>query len=315
MIELDTIKTAVIGVGHQGRWHAEKFAALQESELVAVVDTDAELCRSVAHDLGASAVDDYHDLIDRVDAVSIASPTSSHFDIASTLLENNVHVLVEKPITKSLAQAAKLIELAENRGLVLQVGHLERFNPAIIALGQILDEPLFIESTRIAPFSQRSVDVSVILDLMIHDIDLIHAIVRSPVKRVDASGGPIITDDIDIANARIRFENDCVANVTASRAGFKTECKLRLFQRNAYVSIDLYQKKSMIYRRTSSSPTFNQDDISVEEQTYGKSDALMTQSKAFLDSISDGEPPIVSGQVGMRALDTALTIDKMMKRR
>ncbi len=315
MTSLATFKTAVIGVGHQGRWHADKFAALQESELVAVVDTDAELCRSVADDLGALAVDDYHDLIDRVDAVSIASPTSSHFDIASTLLENNVHVLVEKPITTSLDQAVKLVELAEKRGLVLQVGHLERFNPAIVALGQILDEPLFIESTRIAPFSQRNVDVSVVLDLMIHDIDLIHAIVRSPVKSVDASGGPIISDEIDIANARIRFENGCVANVTANRVGFKTERKMRLFQRNAYISIDLYQKKSMIYRKTRNSPTFNQDDISVEEQTYEKSDALMTQIKAFLDSVSGGEPPIVSGQVGMRALDTALTIGKMMKHR
>lgn len=307
------IRTAVIGVGHQGRWHADKFAALPQSDLVAVVDPDTERCRAVAAELETTAVDDFHDLIGKVDAVSIASPTSSHFEIAGTLLRNKVHVLLEKPITNTLQEAATLVELAEANNLVLQVGHLERFNPAIIALGQMLDHPLFIESTRIAPFSQRSVDVSVVLDLMIHDIDLIHAVVGSPVKSIDANGVPVISNDIDIANARIKFENGCVANVTASRASFKTERKLRVFQHNTYVSLDLHQKKSVIYKKTGESPTFTQDDISVEEQTFGKSDALMTQSQAFLDSINGGPPPLVSGRVGMQALETALSITELMR--
>jgi predicted dehydrogenase len=225
-----------------------------------------------------------------------------------------VHVLLEKPITNTLEEAACLVELAASNQLVLQVGHLERFNPAIITLGQLLERPLFVESTRIAPFSQRSIDVSVVLDLMIHDIDLIHAVVGSPVKSIDANGLPVISTDIDIANARIKFENGCVANVTASRASFKTERKLRVFQHNAYFSLDLHQKKSVVYRKTGESPTFSQADISVEEHTFGTSDALMTQSEAFLDSVSGGAPPLVSGRVGMQALETALSITKLMQR-
>ena len=308
------IRTAVIGVGHQGRWHADKFAALPRSELVAVVDPDAERCRAVAAELQTTPVDDYRDLIGKADAVSIASPTSTHFEIASTLLRNNIHVLLEKPITNTVEEAATLVELAKANNVVLQVGHLERFNPAIIALGQLLDRPLFIESTRIAPFSQRSVDVSVVLDLMIHDIDLIHAVVGSPVKSIDASGVPVISNDIDIANARIKFENGCVANVTASRASFKTERKLRVFQHNTYVSLDLHQKKSVVYQKSGVDPTLSQDYISVEEQVFGASDALMTQSEAFLESISGGPPPLVSGQVGMQALETALSISELMAR-
>jgi len=308
------IKTAVIGIGHQGRWHADKFAALSQSDLVAVVDPDSERCQAIAAELRTTAVDDYHDLIGRVDAVSIASPTSTHFKIASTLLENKIHVLLEKPITNTLEEAASLVELAESNEVVLQVGHLERFNPAIIAIGQLLDQPLFIESTRIAPFSQRSVDVSVVLDLMIHDIDLIHALVGSAVKSIDASGVPVISNDIDIANARITFDNGCVANVTASRASFKTERKLRVFQHNTYASLDLHQKKSLIYRKTGKNPTFSQDDISIEEKTFDASDALMTQSEAFLNSISGGPPPLVSGRVGMQALETALSISDLLSR-
>ena len=200
------VRTAVVGVGHQGKWHAEKFAALEASELVAVVDTDSERCKALAAELDARPVSDFKDLIGEVDAVSIASPTRSHFDIASALLENDIHVLVEKPITTTLEEAQALVDLAEGRGLVLQVGHLERFNPAVMGLGDFLREPQFIESNRIAPYKPRSTDVSVVLDLMIHDIDLVHSIVGSKVTSLDATGGSIISNDIDIANARIKFE-------------------------------------------------------------------------------------------------------------
>ncbi len=307
------LRTAVIGVGHQGKWHAEKFAALEDSDLVAVVDKDTDRCKILAAELDATPVSDFKDLIGEVDAVSIASPTRSHFDIASALLENDIHVLVEKPITTTLEEAEALVELAEGRGLVLQVGHLERFNPAVMAIAEYLQKPQFIESNRIAPYKPRSTDVSVVLDLMIHDIDLVHSIVGSPVVSLDATGGSIISSDIDIANARIKFENACVANVTASRAGFKTERSLRVFQENAYFNVDLHNKKSTIYQKKSDGPVMSPDDISVEELSFGASDALMVQSAAFLKSIAGGPPPLVSGRIGMQALKTALDIGEMLK--
>ena len=310
---MDKVRTAVVGVGHQGKWHAEKFAALADSHLVAVVDTDAHRCKELAAELDAEPVTDFKDLIGAVDAVSIASPTRSHFDIASALLENDIHVLVEKPITTTLEEAEALVELAEGRGLVLQVGHLERFNPAVMALGEYLKQPQFIESNRIAPFKPRSTDVSVVLDLMIHDIDLVHSVVGSNVANLDATGGSIISNDIDIANARIKFENGCVANVTASRAGFKTERSLRIFQQNAYFNVDLHNKKSTIYQKTGDGPVMSPDDISVSERSFDASDALMVQSEAFLDSITGGPPPLVSGRIGMQALKTALDIGEMLR--
>ncbi len=307
------VRTAVVGVGHQGKWHAEKFAALENSDLVAIVDQDTDRCEVLAAELHVRPVSDFRDLIGEVDAVSIASPTRSHFDIASALLENGIHVLVEKPITTTLEEAAALVELAEGRGLVLQVGHLERFNPAVMALGDYLKEPQFIESNRIAPYIPRSTDVSVVLDLMIHDIDLVHSIVGSPVTSLDATGGSIISNDIDIANARIKFENGCVANVTASRAGFKTERSLRIFQANGYFNVDLHNKISTIYQKKGDGPVTSQDDISVDEQSYGASDALLVQSEAFLISIAGGPPPLVSGRIGMQALKTALVIGELLK--
>jgi len=307
------VRTAVVGVGHQGKWHAEKFAALEASELVAVVDTDSERCKALAAELDARPVSDFKDLIGEVDAVSIASPTRSHFDIASALLENDIHVLVEKPITTTLEEAQALVDLAEGRGLVLQVGHLERFNPAVMGLGDFLREPQFIESNRIAPYKPRSTDVSVVLDLMIHDIDLVHSIVGSKVTSLDATGGSIISNDIDIANARIKFENGCVANVTASRAGFKTERSLRVFNDTAYCNVDLHNRESTIYQKQGDGPVMSPEDISMDERSYDASDALMVQSEAFLNSIAGGPPPLVSGRIGMQALKTALDIGEMLK--
>ncbi|MFQ6004492.1 MAG: Gfo/Idh/MocA family protein [Woeseia sp.] len=311
---MDRLRTAVVGVGHQGKWHAEKFAALEGSKLVAVVDKDNERCRSVAEELDAHPLENYEDLIGEVDAVSIASPTRFHFDIARTLLNNDIHVLVEKPITTTLAEAEALVELAEGRGLVLQVGHLERFNPAILALGEVVRKPQFIESNRIAPYKPRSTDVSVVLDLMIHDIDLVHSVVGSRVTSLDATGGPIISRDIDIANARIKFDNGCVANVTASRASFKSERSLRVFQENAYFNVDLHNKRSTIYRKKGDGPVLSPDCIAVDEESYGASDALMVQNEAFLNSVAGGPPPLVSGRIGMQALKTALDIGEMLKK-
>ncbi len=278
-----------------------------------MVDQDPERCRLVASELGVPALDDHHKLIGEVDAVSIATPTSSHFEIAKTLLENDVHVLVEKPITTTLEQAAVLVELAEKRGLVLQVGHVERFNPAILALTSLCNEPQFIETYRISPFTQRSTDVDVVLDLMIHDIDLVHSIVGAPVKSLDANGGSVISDVIDIANARIKFENGCVANVTASRASFKTERTLRVFQKNAYISVDMHNKELTMYTKNGDSGSPSQDGISVEKQSFDPSDAMMVQNEAFLESVAGGAPPMVTGRIGMQALETALAIGAVVK--
>lgn len=306
------IKTAVIGVGHMGRWHANKYAALDHSEFVAIADRDTERCQAIASELGVQAIADYRDLIGEVDAVSVATPTSSHFDIVSTLLNNGIHVLVEKPITATVQEAHDLVELAEGKGIILQVGHLERFNPALMAISPHVDNPKFIESHRIAPYKGRSVDVSVVLDLMIHDIDLIHSLVQSPVAKVDASGSSIITSNIDIANARIAFENGCVANITSSRVSFKTQMTLRIFQSNAYFSADLGNNTSTIYRKKNEGPIESPQDIAIDKWSGESGDALMVQTEAFLDTVAGGTPPLVTGRTAMAALETATTIGNMI---
>lgn len=310
---MSPIRTAVIGVGHQGRWHADKFAALDKSYLVAVVDTDDKRCREVAAELDVAAVPDYRDLVGEVDAVSIATPTPSHYDIVSTFLENGIHVLVEKPLTPTVEEAKKLVEFADAKNVILQVGHLERFNPAVMAVTPYVSEPQFIESLRIAPYKPRSLDVSVVLDLMIHDIDLIHSFARSRMTKVDAVGQSVFSDNVDIANARVTFENGCVANVTSSRVSLKTERAIRIFESNAYYSVDLFAKKSTVYRAKNEGPVESPEDISIEKSSFESSDALLEQSRAFLDSVAGGSPPLVSGRIAMEALETALAIGEMIE--
>jgi len=306
------IRTAVVGVGRQGRWHADKLAALENSNLVAVADIDGERCRAVASDLDVDAVDDFRDLLSEVDAVTIATPTATHFDIASTFLQNGIHVLVEKPFTATVDEARNLVELTDGKNVILQVGHLEWFIPALMALAPYIQEPQFIESHRIAPYKPRGLDVSVVLDLMIHDIDLVHSLVRSPVSKVDAIGQSIMSDNVDIANARIRFANGCVVNVTSSRISFKTEHTLRIFQSNSYFSVDLYNKTSRSYRKKNEGPIVTPEDISIEKWSCTSSDALMAQSEAFLGSVAGGSPPLVNGRVAMEALETAAAIGDMI---
>ena len=306
------IRTAVIGVGSMGRWHADKYAALPESRLVAVVDADADRAAAVAGELGVDAATDFRELIGKVDAVSVVTPTPLHFDVAASLLENGIHVLVEKPITATVGQARRLVELAERGNLVLQVGHLERCNPAVVALTGLIREPRFIESNRIAPYKPRALDVSVVLDLMIHDIDLIHGFVRSPMERADAVGSTIFSDNIDVANARIRFANGCIANVTSSRISMKTERSLRIFQDDSYLSADLQNKTLATYTKRGEGPVGSPEDVDIDKQGFGDSDALLDQARAFLDSIANGTPPLVSGRTGMEALETATVIGDLI---
>ncbi|MCS6947226.1 MAG: Gfo/Idh/MocA family oxidoreductase, partial [Steroidobacteraceae bacterium] len=285
------IRAAVIGVGYLGRFHAQKYAAHADCELVAVVDPRAEAREAVARECATQALAEPHELYGRVDAVSIVTPTPSHFELAAAFLRHGAHVLVEKPITETVAQADELIALARANDRILQVGHLERFNPAVIAAEPLLRNPGFIECQRLAPFRQRGTDVNVVLDLMIHDIDIVQSIVRSEIETIDAIGAPIFSDEIDIANARIRFASGCVANTTASRISLKTERKLRVFAADAYVSIDLQQRVLTVVRRSAAAGNM---PVQIEEQSFEQGDALQAEIDSFLRCVRSGQPPLVS---------------------
>jgi len=310
---MQVIRTAVIGVGYLGRFHAQKYAALQGTSLVAVVDPRQETRDQVAAETGCRAVADYREILGEVDAVSIATTTPLHFPIAQECLERGIHVLVEKPITETPEQARTLIATAARHGRILQVGHLERFNSAILALEGTLGTPRFIESHRLAPFKERGTDVNVVLDLMIHDIDLIQSLVGSPIESIDAVGTSVFSAGLDIANARIRYANGCVANTTASRVSMKMERKLRLFQDDAYISIDLQQKVLTIVRKPPEGAAATPGQVSIEERTYEQGDALKFEIEAFLRSIREGRPPVVSGEDGLRALETAIRITELVQ--
>lgn len=302
------LRTAVIGVGYLGKFHAQKFAEIPGADLVAVVDVDIEARERVAKELGVDAIGDYRRLIGAVDAVSVAVPTPAHFEIARAFLDSGTHVLVEKPITETVEQATRLIEIARQRSAVLQVGHLERFNPAVRALKPLLHNPRFVESVRIAPYNVRGTDVDVVLDLMIHDIDLIQFIAGSPIERLEAVGAAVITDKPDVANARIRFESGCIANVTASRTSLKVERKIRIFQDACYFSADLHQKAVSVYRKSDTMNGPLNLPISIEQLECDDGDALRLEIEAFLRAARDGASPMVTGEDGKQALETALDI-------
>ena len=309
------LKVAVVGVGHLGKWHADKYAASDACELVAVVDTNLDNAREIADKHGATAYSDYREIIPLVDAVSLVVPTSLHYKIAREFLEAGIHCLVEKPITETVAEATELIELARARELVLQVGHIERFNSVMIGIEQQVQQPLFLESTRLAPFSLRATDVSVILDLMIHDIDIILDLIDSPVKHISASGISVLSDNIDIANTRIEFENHCVANVTASRISRKRERKLRIFQREAYLSADFQEKIVAVARKGITNNPEGFKDVDYEEFHFEDNDALNLEVLDFIDAIQQRRRPLVNGEDGRRALETAISITQQIKER
>ena len=308
-----TLKIAVIGVGHLGKWHADKYAASPDCDLLAVVDNNPKNAEQIAQKHGTRAVSDYHDILSQVDAVSLAVPTSLHYKIARDILEAGIHCLIEKPITETIEEASTLIEIAQKNRLVLQVGHIVRFNSVMMDIGELLKEPQFIESTRLAPFTSRSTDISVILDLMIHDIDIILNLIDSPVKHISASGLSVLSDSIDIANARIEFENECVANVTASRISQKHEQKLRIFQKDMYISADLLKKILSINRKGKTDNEAGFKNITHEERSYGDNDALNLEIQDFIAAIKNGRRPKVNGEDGKRALETAIEITSQIK--
>lgn len=309
---MSKLKCAVIGVGYLGRFHAQKYQLLENIEFIGVCDLNAKIGEAVAQELGVPFFSDYKTLFGRVDAISIAATTNQHYTIAKACLEQGIHVLIEKPITETVEQAKELIALAEQHGAKLQVGHLERFNAARLALDAHLTKPLFIESQRLAPFNPRGTDVNVILDLMIHDIDIIQTMVHSPIKKIEAQGTPVLSKSIDIANARITFENNCVANVTASRISFKTERKTRIFQADTYISIDYHNKQLAIFKKGEGEMFPGIPDVIRHQSVFEKGDALLEEIKAFVQCIEQNTPPLVTGLEGCNALATASIITDLI---
>jgi len=306
----DVIAAGVVGVGYLGKFHAEKYAASSKATLVAVVDIDEARAREIGDLVGAPAFKDYRALIGRVRCVSVAVPTRFHFQVARDFIEAGIDVLVEKPLTADIAEARDLVAAAEANNAILQVGHLERFNPAIRRLEGVIKEPKFVECHRLAPFVERGTDVDVVLDLMIHDIDVISSLVRSSVERVEAVGVPVLTDKPDIANARIKFANGCIANVTSSRVSVKRERKIRFFQPDAYISIDYDQRRAQIYYKPA--PGAGWLGIRAENIEIKEGDALADEIDSFLDCVRTRTQPLVGGSEGLRALEIASMISAQL---
>jgi predicted dehydrogenase len=297
------LRVGVVGVGHIGKNHARLYAELHAAEFAAIYDTDAARGMEIASQFGVHCAASLDEFSERVDAASIATPTSTHFEIAQELLKRGKHLLVEKPIAENTAHATELAELAAARGLVLQVGHVERFNPVLSALEKRLTNPRFIEAHRLSPYPNRSTDIGVVLDLMIHDLEIILHLVRSPVQTIDAVGVPVLSRGEDIANARVRFENGCVANITSSRISPEQMRKIRVFQENAYLSLDYQNQSGEIYRRTAEGLTREEVEIEPDEP-------LKRQLASFVDCAATGRAPKVSGFQAAAALELAVEITK-----
>ncbi len=303
----------MVGAGYLGRFHAQKYASEAGCRLVAVADPRPEAREALALELGTTAVADHRELLGKVDAVSVVTTTPAHFAIARDFLEAGAHVLVEKPITETVEQARELITIAARCGRILQVGHLERFNPAIVAAESELVGARFIDCQRLAPFKERGTDVNVVLDLMIHDIDIVQSIVGRPIESIDAVGTPVFSGAVDIANARLRFEGGCVANVTASRVSLKMERKLRVFRDDSYLSIDLQQRILTVIRKQATPPAPGGLPVAIDERSFEQGDALRAEIRSFLDCIATGRAPVVGGEDGLRALETAIRITRLLQ--
>jgi predicted dehydrogenase len=302
------LKVAVIGAGYMGRLHAEKFAARTDCRLVAVADLDSARAAALAGKLGARACDDWREAVNGADAVVVAVPTDGHLEVAGGCLEAGKHVLVEKPIAVDLKEADQLVSLARRSTVLLQIGHVERYNAAFSALAKRMQQPLFIDAERLSGFKQRGADVDVVLDLMIHDLDLTLALARAPVREVKACGFRVLTEDIDIANARIEFDDGCVANLSASRVSQAPVRKLRIFQTDLYASADLQAGRLRYVRQSAGA-------IDEAEESYSGGDALAVQATAFVDAVRHRKPPPVSGEDGRRALEVALEVASLVRER
>lgn len=310
---MERIRTAVIGCGYFGSLHAQRYHRDARCELVAVVDVDADRLRTLAKELSVKAVSDHRWLIGRVDAVSVVVPAPLHYAISRDFLDAGIHVLVEKPITDNLDTAAELIALAQKRGLVLQVGHVENFSSSFRALEKLVKRPLYIESNRLAPWKPRATEVDVVLDLMIHDIGMILGLVRSKVASVHAVGAPVLSHAEDIANARLIFENGCVANVVASRISMKTERKMRIFQPDSYVTCDFVGSVLFRVDRAGDPEREGLAALRPQQHKIPKEDSLENEIAEFLDCVATGRRARVDGEWGREALRVALMISESLR--
>jgi predicted dehydrogenase len=301
------IRVGVVGVGHIGREHARIYSQLPGVEFAGVCDLDAQVAQKVAQRHGVKAFPTVQALAEAVDAATVATPTSTHHEIASIFLGQGRHVLIEKPITDNTAQAKALVALALEKNLVLQVGHIERFNPALAALEEKLTRPRFIEAHRLSTYPGRSTDIGVVLDLMIHDIDVVLHLVRSPIQSIDSVGTAVLSKGEDIANARIRFENGCVANLTTSRISFEKMRKIRVFQADAYLSLDYFDQSGVIYRKIDTQIV--KENIKVE-----KDEPLKLELSAFVECVRSRQSPRVDGKQAAEALEIAMQITEQIAR-
>lgn len=301
------IRVGVVGVGHIGREHARIYSQLPEVEFVGVYDLDGQVAHKVAQRHGVKSFPTAQALADAIDAATVATPTSTHHELASVFLGQGRHVLIEKPITDNTAQAKELVALAQEKNLVLQVGHIERFNPALAALEEKLTRPRFIEAHRLSTYPGRSTDIGVVLDLMIHDIDVVLHLVRSPIVNIDSVGTAVLSKGEDIANARIRFENGCVANLTTSRISFEKMRKIRVFQADAYLSLDYFDQSGVIYRKIDTQIV--KENIKVE-----KDEPLKLELSAFVDCVRSKQSPRVDGKQAAEALEIAMQITEQIAR-
>jgi predicted dehydrogenase len=318
------LNIGVVGVGHLGRWHVEQLKVIPDAELVGIFDTDSNQASFIAKQYHTTAFSSFEDLLEKVEAVSIVTPTTYHYSYAKKAFDKGKHTFIEKPITDTVEQGNELISISKNSGLILQVGHIERFNSAILSLENIIKNPLFIESHRLSSFNPRGTDVAVVLDLMIHDIDLILSFIKSPVQSIHASGVSIMSSTEDIANCRLEFENGAVANVTASRISNRKMRKMRFFQSNAYISVDFLEGTSEVFQLNESD---SQDSIGTPLFTFGtpgdgkkqkqvhyrhypkkEINALNYELSLFIQSVLYQKPPAVSGEEAVRALIVAKQI-------
>jgi predicted dehydrogenase len=308
------LRCAVIGVGYLGRFHAQKYKLIDSVDLVAVSDTRPERGHEIAKELSVEFVGDYKKLKGQVDAVTVAASTSNHYEITKWCLENKISVFVEKPITVTSIEAKELCDIAKKNSLTLQVGHVERFNPAMVSAKKVLRKPLFIEVHRLAPFTPRGADVDVVLDLMIHDLDVICSLVDSPVKHISAVGVPVLTKLVDIANARLEFESGAIVNVTASRVSQQTIRKFRVFERDKYLSLDFGKGSVDFLTKTGE---WTPDTIPLNHETWSleKGDALLAETQSFVECVREKKRPVVNGEDGLAALQLAERIIENIRER
>lgn len=307
------IKTAVIGVGHLGKEHARVYHSIADAELVAVCDTNEANGRAIAERYSVRFVNDYRELIGEVEAVSVATPTVNHHETACAFLEAGAAVLVEKPISRTLEEADEMIRLAESKNVVLQVGHIERLNPAFQALQQQLSSPKFFEAHRMGIFTLRSLDIDVVMDLMVHELDIISALVKSEVVKIEAVGIPILTPKIDLANARLEFANGCIANITASRVAGERLRKLRVFQPNEYYSLDYAEQQVGMFKLVPPKTAGALPEIVAQGLEITKREPLLAEIESFVSAVSNKTAPVVTGTEGRRALALALEVLEKIK--